>query len=184
MIKAPYKDRIEFWKFQNASITFSETMQLCDLIVKQEVISGHPLHTSLMTALHILYGRPFKQRPEVRISEDIVPINYKDTHGALISMRDTIYAHTDVGGLKTTNDSPLNKVGVFISGGSARFALAMAFPRDIQKIRELAEALQQKTWYHAEKIWKRYFKTTYLEDGSYEVNISKADDSFLKPSSW
>jgi hypothetical protein len=184
MIKAPYKDRIEFWKFQNASITFSETTQLCDLIIKQEIVSGHPLHTSLMTALHILYGRPFKQRQEARISEDIVPVNYKDTHDALISMRDKIYAHTDVDGPKTANADFPNKIGVFISGGTVRFGLAMAFPRDVQKIRNLTEILSEKTWYHAEKIWQRYFKSQFVKDGKYEVNISKTNDSFLESISW
>jgi hypothetical protein len=184
MIKVPYKERIEFWKFQNASITFSEVIQLCDLILKQKIVSGHPLHTSLMTALHILYGRPFKQRTEVRISENIVPAKYKDTHDALISMRDQIYAHTDVDGPKTVNADSSNKVGVFISGGNVRFALAMAFPRDVQKIRDLVKILSDKTWYHAEKNWQRHFKNQFVKDGNYEVNISKTDDSFLETISW
>jgi len=181
MIKAPFEDRIEFWKFQNAWITFSEATQLCDLILKQNIVSGHPLFTSLMTALHILYGRPFKQRQAVKISETIVPAKYKDTHEALISMRDQIYAHTDVDGPKTANADSSNKVGVFIANGRVRFALAMAFPRDVQKIHELTKILSDKTWYHAEKIWQRYFKTQFVRDGNYEVNISNNDDEFLKP---
>jgi len=88
VIKAPYDERIEFWKFPNAWITFSEVIQLCDLVLEENIFSGHPLFTSLMTALHILYGRPFKQRPAVKISDAIVPAKYKVTHDALISMRD------------------------------------------------------------------------------------------------
>jgi hypothetical protein len=184
MIKAPYKERIEFWKFQHASITFSEVSQLCDLIIKQQIVSGHPLHASLMTALHILYGRPFKQREEVKLSKDIVPADHKDTHNALINMRDKIYAHTDVDGPKTTNNDCLNKVGVFIQGGTVQFGMTMLFPRDTQKIHDLAKALSEKTWYHAEKIWKRYFKGDFVKNGRYEINISKTDDSFLKSNSW
>ena len=184
MIKAPYKDRIEFWKFQNVSITFSEAAQLCDLIIKQGIVSGHPLHASLMTALHILYGRPFKQRAEVRIPEDIVPVNYKDTHDALLSMRDKIYAHTDVDGPKTAEDDVINKVAVSIQSGTVRFAITMLFPRDTQRIYDLAKVLSEKTSYHAEKIWTRYFKGAFVKDGAYEVNISKGDDSFLKIHSW
>jgi hypothetical protein len=71
-----------------------------------------------------------------------------------------------------------------IISGNVRFALAMAFPRDVQKIHELAKILSDKTWYHAEKIWQRHFKTQFVKDGNYEVNISKTDDSFLKPISW
>jgi hypothetical protein len=185
MIKAPYKDRIEFWKFQHASITFSEVSQLCDLILKQQIVSGHPLHVSLMTSLHILYGRPFKQRgAEVRLPEDIVPAEYKKTHDALINMRDKIYAHTDIDGPKTSDNDCLNKIGVYIQDRTVRFGMTMLFPRDTQRIHDLAKALSEKTWYHAEKNWKRYFKGGFVKDGNYEVNVSKADDSFLKSSSW
>jgi hypothetical protein len=184
MIKAPYEERIEFWKFQNAWITFSEAGQLCDLILKQNIVSGHPLFTSLMTALHILYGRPFKQRQVVKISENIVPAEYKETHDALINMRDQIYAHTDVDGPKTANADSSNKVGVFIANGNVRFALAMAFPRDVKKIHELTKILSDKTWYHAEKIWRKHFKTQFVPDGGYEVNLSKDNDDFLNPISF
>jgi hypothetical protein len=184
MTKAPYNERIEFWKFQHASITFSEVAQLCDLILKRQIVSGHPLHASLMTALHILYGRPFKQRAEVKLSEDIVPAGYRNTHDSLINMRDKIYAHTDVDGPITTDNACLNTVGVSIHGGTIRFAMTMLFPRDTQRIHDLAKSLSEKTWDHAENIWKRHFKSDFVKDGSYEVNISKADDSFLKSSSW
>lgn len=183
MVKAPYKDRIEFWKFQHASITFAEVTHLCDQILKQKINSGHPLHPSLMTALHILYGRPFKQRMEVKLTEDIIPKDYKDTHDALINMRDQIYAHMDVEGPKSTDNNSINKIGVFVKDGQAHFAMTMAFPREgqIEKIRDLTKLLTEKTWFHSEKIWQRYFKSKSVKDNNYEVNLSKNDDSFLKP---
>lgn len=183
MIKAPYRDRIEFWKFQHASITFGEVTLLCDQILKQKINSGHPLHPSLMTALHILYGRPFKQRTEVKLAEEIVPKEYKDMHGALISMRDQIYAHMDVDGLKSTDNNSVNKIGVFIRDGHARFGMTMTFPREaqVEKVRDLTKLLTEKTWFHSEKIWQRHFKSKSVQDNNYEVNLSKDDDTFLKP---
>lgn len=183
MVKAPYQDRIEFWKFQHASITFLAVYQLCDQMINQKIVSGHPLFTPMMTALHILYGRPFKQRPEVRVSEDIIPNDYKDTHDALIGMRDQICAHMDVDGLKSTENNSVNKIGVFIKGGQVRFAMTMAFPREeqVEKIRDFTKLLSDKTLYHSEKIWLRHFKSQYVQDNNYEVNLSKDDDAFLKP---
>ncbi len=183
VVKAPYNDRIEFWKFQHASITFSETAQLCDQLINHNIISGHPLHTSLMTALHVLYGRPFKQRKEVRISEEIIPHDYLETHGALINMRDQIYAHMDVDGPISTSQNSLNKIGVLINGGNVRFAMTMAFPREghIGKIRDLTMLLSEKTWSHSETIWAKYFKQEFIPDNQYEVNLSKNNDDFLKP---
>jgi hypothetical protein len=180
VVKTPYKDRLEFWKLQNASITFSEVKSLCNFIIEQRIVSGHPLHISLMTALHILYGRPFKQRPEVRIPEDLVPIEYKDTHDSLLNMRDKIFAHTNIDGPKTSDDYPVNKVGVSIQGGAVRFMITMLFPRDTQKICDLAKALSEKTWNDAEKIWQIHFKSEYVPDNDYEINLSKNDDAFLK----
>jgi hypothetical protein len=183
VIQAPYKDRIEFWKFQHAFITFGEVTLLCEQILKQEIISGHPLHPSMMTALHILYGRPFKQRTEVKLSEEIIPKDYKETHGMLINMRDQIYAHMDVDGPKSTENNSVNKVGVFIKDGQVHFAMTMAFPREtqIEKIRELTKLLTDKTFFHSEKIWQRHFRSKYVPDNNYEVNLSKEDDAFLKP---
>lgn len=183
MITAPYSDRIEFWKFQHASITFAAVYQLCGQIVDQKIISGHPLFTSLMTALHILYARPFKQRSAVKLSEDIIPSEYKITHQALLGFRDQIYAHMDVDGPKSTENNPMNKIGVFINGGYVSFAMTMAFPREgkIEEIRALANLLSEKSRCHADKIWERHFKTRFVQDDEYEVNLSKDDDAFLKP---
>jgi hypothetical protein len=185
-VKAPYNDRVEFWKFQHASVTFAETTKLCDEIIKQKIDSGHPLLTSMMTTLHIFYGRPFKQRQEVKISEMLVPKDYKDLHDKLIKMRDQIYAHMDVDGLKTINLNSVNKVGVFIRGGQAKFALTMLFPREneVGRIRDLTNLLSEKTWYHAEKIWHKHFKMQFVPDGDYEVNLAKDNDDFLKPISF
>src|ERR1035437_1111495 len=80
MKNAPYQDRIECWKLQHASITFSEVKHLCEYMLKEKIDSGHPLHVPLMTALHTLYGRPFNQRKEVRLAEDIVPAHFRDDH--------------------------------------------------------------------------------------------------------
>jgi hypothetical protein len=94
---------------------FFETKQLCDFILREKINPGHPLHASLMTALHILYGRPFKQqRAEAKLSEEIIPPEFMETHNGLILMRDKIYAHTDADGPKTANKEILNKIAVRI----------------------------------------------------------------------
>ena len=92
----------------------------------------------------------------------------------------------DVDGLKTINLNSVNKVGVFIRGGQAKFALTMLFPREneVGRIRDLTNLLSEKTWYHAEKIWHKHFKMQFVPDGDYEVNLAKDNDDFLKPISF
>ncbi len=186
MPKAPHADRIEFWKFQHASVTFGQVKDVCDVILKEKIGPAHSLHIPLMIALHTLYGRPFKQRKDVRISEQIVPKELKDVHDSLITSRDKVHAHADVDGPRTAADNSLNKVAIFIRDSNVRCATTMIFPREIQieKIRSLVNALSQKTQYHAEKVWKRNIKKEFVRDGDYEVNLSKSDDEFLKTLSW
>jgi len=89
----------------------------------------------------------------------------------------------DVDGPISTNENSLNKIGVFINGGTVRFAMTMAFPREghVEKIRDLTKLLSEKTWYRSEKIWGEHFKEKFVPDDHYEVNLSKENDDFLKP---
>ena len=100
----------------------------------------------------------------------------------LLLMRDQIHAHMDVDGVKIAEDNSLNKIRVSIENGHVFFAMTMAFPRgaEIENIRELTKLLAEKTRFHADKIWLKHFKTHYVPDNNYEVNISKDDNDFLK----
>jgi len=102
----------------------------------------------------------------------------------LLTMRDKIHAHTDVDRPRTTDDDCLNKVMVDFKDGGAQFALTMLGPRAIQigNILNLADTLSQTTRSQAEIIFMKYFNGEVVEDGVYEVNISKTEDTFLKPS--
>jgi hypothetical protein len=186
MENAPYAERLDFWRWQQASVAFEQVRNLCDFILKEKVEQPHPLHIPLMTALHALYARPFKQRKEVRLGGDIVPAAFKDVHDSLITMRDKIHAHTDIDGPMTANDESFNKVAAFVRNGGIQFASTVVFPRHnhVERIRDLAEILSQKASYSAKKIWTRCIGSSRVMDGDYEVNLSKHDDAFLKPLSW
>lgn len=49
-------------------------------------------------AITAAYARPFKQKRAVQLSADIVPEKFKETHGAVILMRDKVIAHRDLDG--------------------------------------------------------------------------------------
>ena len=183
---APFSERLDFWKFQHASITFVQVKELCDLLTQQNIETNHPLHIPLMVALHALYARPFKQKKAVRLSDDIVPKESKQTHDALIEMRDKIHAHYDFDSPTTTSLSGLNKVAVFLHGTQAKFAITPVFPRSkqVQEIGKLAQILASKAFEQGKLIWSRRLGGVQLTEGSFEVNLSKTDDQFLKPLSW
>src|SRR5688572_1383924 len=96
-----FAERAEFWKWQSASIAFEMVREVCDYLLQQQLPVSHPIHDPLVTSIYALYGRPFKQRTPLRLSEDIVPKRHRSTHDALITLRDKMFAHTDIDGPKT-----------------------------------------------------------------------------------
>ena len=182
----PFEDRLAFWKFQNASCAFEQVRVTCKHMLTEQIEDGHPLHIPLQTAVHIHYGKPFKQRPAVRVPPDIVPAEYAEVHRSLIMMRDKIHAHTDSDGPVTTDDILLNKVLVVIRGTNVQYASTLLFPRlnRIDEIRQLAEILAGKAGYHAEKIWNKHMGREWVPTGDYSVNLSPGDAPFFEPLVW
>ncbi len=182
MVKLAYKDRIEFWKFQHAAITFSEVAKLCDYIQREKIGPLHPLYEVLFTALAVLYARPFKQRSEVRIPDNVVPQQYWDTHKSLVELRDKVSAHYDPVGPKTIADVSLNKMLVSIRNGKASFGLSFLHPssRGIDRIKSLAEKLDKKMQFHVQKLWQRCMQGQTVPDGDYEIDTSQGNAPLLK----
>lgn len=56
------------------------------------------LRSALTFAIVTAYSRPFKQRSEVRLANDVVPAQYQTLHAETIEMRDKIIAHRDLTG--------------------------------------------------------------------------------------
>ena len=49
----------------------------------------------LTVSATVLYAGPFKQRPEVKLAEDEVPIKYRAAHNEVLLHRDKVIAHRD-----------------------------------------------------------------------------------------
>ena len=137
-----------------------------------------------MTALHTLYARPFKQKKQIRLTDDIVPSESKSLHDSIILMRDKIHSHTDLNGPGTSGGLCINKVVVRSDGQTAIFAATMIFPRNTPSIRDLADVLLKKCSYHSEKIWRRVMPSGIPFSGEFEININEGDDRFIKPLTW
>lgn len=140
-----------------------------------------------MTALHVVYAKPFKQRKALQLDESIVPEKYKPVHNALVMMRDKIHAHTDLDGPKTSEDHLLNKVVMLArQGEGVRFGVPMLVPRALRldEIKALARELCELTWQRANKIVENRFAGFTLPEGDYEVNLSDKNDEIIRPIEW
>jgi len=56
---------------------------------------GPQMRSWLTVSATVLYARPFKQWPEVRLTEDDVPIKYRKVHKEVLKYRDKVIAHRD-----------------------------------------------------------------------------------------
>ena len=57
--------------------------------------------TRLMTAVYVLYGKPFKKSYGVGcLGEELIPVEYQELHRDLLKHRDKILAHSDASGFE------------------------------------------------------------------------------------
>jgi hypothetical protein len=91
-------ERISFWQHSYARSSFVEARIQCELLLKTNPPPNSGLRRALTIAIVTLYSRPFKQRKAVRLSEGVVPSEFRPTHDDIIEIRDKSIAHRDLDG--------------------------------------------------------------------------------------
>ncbi len=172
MKKLTQNQRLEYWKYQCAALTFIRTKEVVDYLISN---TNSHLEYQLLTSIYVLYGRPFKQRKQVRISEDIVPSKYTKEHGFLMDLRDKMFAHVDIDGLPEKDICQLSKILIRIEDGRAQAGMASLLPIGFQheKIRDLCQILHDICDRKSEKILINAMETDCPPPGCYEVNLCK-----------
>jgi hypothetical protein len=134
----------------------------------------------LSISLIVLYGRPFKQRNPLRLSEKLVPPNFKGTHDFLIMLRDKVTAHTDIDG-PTYGDDLVNSIRFVFSDGKIELESNMLLirPKELDNVASLLKSVCEKTDYHARKLLGKYTRTLNIPDGSYALNITDVPNAPL-----
>jgi len=110
-------ERIEFWKYSYARSSFVHADQFARRVFSNSPVLEHTLRDAINFGIVTAYGRPFKQRPEVRLSGDIVPKQHRAVHDELIEMRDKVVAHRDLDG-PVANWGFISQVQVFSFGNA------------------------------------------------------------------
>ena len=91
-------ERIAFWKHSNARSSFVQADQFARRLFRDSPSLDRTLRDAVTFGIITAYGRPFKQRLEVRLSRDVVPEQHQVLHDDLIEMRDKVVAHRDLDG--------------------------------------------------------------------------------------
>jgi hypothetical protein len=183
--KAPLSERLEFFKFQYSCQTFAHARKTLLYIQEQGVLSGHPLHHTLWTAFIVLYGKPFKQRPLLRLDADLVQNDWRETHQTLLDFRDKMFAHTDLDLVAEQSLDPLNSIVVTIQDGAVTMGTGFIYPdpESTAKYRLVVDSLIQKTNELATKRWESW-NVIADYNGRYVINVGTKSDDVLLPIDW
>ena len=87
-------ERLAFWRDEYALDSFTVLQRLLAFMLSQRQ-QGPLMRSWLTVSATVLYARPFKQWPEVRLAEDDVPIKYREVHKEVLKYRDKVIAHRD-----------------------------------------------------------------------------------------
>jgi hypothetical protein len=87
-------ERLAFWRDEYALDSFTVLQRLLAFMLSQSQ-QGSQMRSWLTVSAAVLYARPFKQWPEVRLEEKDVPIKYREIHKEVLKYRDKVIAHPD-----------------------------------------------------------------------------------------
>lgn len=92
------QERLEFWKHAYAWQSFMDAKDFSERLLSLNLPLDDLIRKSLSISILTTYCRPFKQRAQVRLSDDLVPGAHRVTHNSAIEMRDKVVAHRDTDG--------------------------------------------------------------------------------------
>ena len=87
------------WEAAAAWSSFQDVLDIRDYILNERIQPSAPIYYSLVTAICVLYPRPFKRSRGIEsLSVEFVPRKFRDLHKQLILVRDQTAAHVDAHG--------------------------------------------------------------------------------------
>jgi hypothetical protein len=137
--------------------------------------SDEPEYYPVSVGLICLYARPFtNNKPVGPLSEDIIPTKHIELHRKILHMRNQLFAHTDASAELRPDDYP-NELVFENDGKELRFAITrfLGEPETFEAMKPLVDILVKKTWYHREKLSKK-FKShfgPYKNLGEFRLNV-------------
>ena len=181
MKKLPQTKRLEYWKYQCAALTFLRAKDVGEYLIEHKT---SPLAYQLLTALYVLYGRPFKQRKQVRIPEQLVPSEYAEEHSLLLDLRDKMFAHVDTNGPSEKNIESLTKILMRVENGAASTGMASLLPNGFQfeRTRDLCDYLREACDKESEGILLDAMdRSCPAPNLTYEIDLGPGDAYLIKP---
>ena len=150
----PHRYENRLWKAAQAWASFGNVKEICDYILSEHIQPDAPIYYSLVTAICVLYARPFKRSRGIEsLSVQFVPKKFPGLHQELIRVRDQTAAHVDADAARF-HGLPANHVRLVVRDGQIQFAVhRVKFNLTaISQIRALASTLVSRTADHLTKL--------------------------------
>jgi hypothetical protein len=167
----PYEKRL--WKSGYAWSSFQNVCDTCDYILTQKIQPDADIYYPLVTAICVLYARPFKRSKGIEsLTLEFVPKKFLHLHKQLILVRDQTSAHVDARGA-LYQGLPANNVRLIVRG--SQIALGMNQVKfkttTISQIRELAGALVKRMLEYVQEVAREY-PNKVSDDGEYLIDLA------------
>lgn len=174
MDTSDYSDAQLLWKMFYARHCFKEARGAAQHIFDAKLERESPLFYPLVTAVYVLYAKPFTRADAVgKLEDEIVPAEHRELHGLLLEHRNQIYAHRDGDAFEIADYGPANQVRAIRSQTEIHLAgtdFHARFPA-MPAIISLCKTLDEKTGYHVNKLWERLAKKVPRRVGEYKLNV-------------
>ena len=172
-------ERLAFWRDEYALDSFTVLQRLLAFMLSQSQ-QGPQMRSWLTVSATVLYARPFKQWPEVRLAEDDVPIKYREVHNEVLKYRDKVIAHRDPDAHK--RDMWGNDLPIVSDGSNIRIPTTnLAMENDIaHRLLELVEILIPMLKARSSSFVSKYLPGP-LAPGAYVLSLEENPAEWLTP---
>jgi hypothetical protein len=172
-------ERLALWRDEYALDSFTILQRLLAFMLSQSQ-QGPQMRTWLTVSAAVLYARPFKQWPEVRLAENDVPIKYRELHNEVLKYRDKVIAHRDPDAHK--KDVWENELPIVSDGNNIRIPTTNhAMEDDIAgSLLELVEILIPMLKARSSSFVSKYLPWP-LAPGAYVLSLEDGPAEWLKP---
>jgi hypothetical protein len=179
-----FEDAKLLWKMFYAGQSFEHARAAAEYVLKENISADDAMLYPLMTAVYVLYGKPFKKSNVVGcLGEELIPLEYQELHRDLLKHRDKILAHSDAKGFEWLDVGQANQVRLVRrpTDKSLVCSQLQANPARLPDIISLCLELQEQVEIKKRELFKRYEKYVPAEVGEYTLNIQDPNGDFFRP---
>lgn len=157
-----------------------------EYVLRNNISGCNPEFYSLITAIYVLYGKPFLSNYGVGpLEEGIIPAEYLALHRTLLIHRNETYAHSEAkNAFEFPDAGKVNQVRLLVRPPKSPSLICSQFqaePPLLPIIINLCQQLQEKTDKQKKELFKRYEKYVPTEEGEYVLNVDDPKSGFFKP---